>query len=137
MIVQTLNANPKSNSLSHSPSPNCALRNLTGFADNTVFVDLTQSQNRQHVYKSPIIAVNPGVLRGAKQAPKPCRKRIGLKGEEKPRFGSRGFSFPLFFIQKVRVFLLRRFSESCGALFLVLQKAQRQPRTAFRAVQSG
>ena len=72
MIVQTLNANPKSNSLSHSPSPNCALRNLTGFADNTVFVDLTQSQNRQHVYKSPIIAVNPGVIRGAKQAPNRC-----------------------------------------------------------------
>ena len=136
MIVQTLNANPKSNSLSHSPSPNCALRNLTGFADNTVFVDLTQSQNRQHVYKSPIIAVNPGVLRGAKQAPKPWPRKVGLREETS---GLRTLSWcpPLSFIQKARVFLLRRFSESCGALFLVLQKAQRQPRTAFRAVQSG
>ena len=114
MIVQTLNANPKSNSLSHSPSPNCALRNLTGFADNTVFVDLTQSQNRRHVYKSPIIAVNLGVLRGAKQAPKPWPRKVGLR-EETSGLRTPSWCPPLFFIQKAHVSLLRRFSESCGA----------------------
>ena len=46
MIVQTLNANPKSNSLPHRLSPNYALRNLAEFVAQAMFVDSAQTQTR-------------------------------------------------------------------------------------------
>ena len=39
--MQALKDKPKTSRLPYHPSPNCVLRNLAGFADNTIFVDLT------------------------------------------------------------------------------------------------
>ena len=44
--MQALKDKPKTSRLPHHPLPNYALRNLAGFADKAIIVDLAQSQTR-------------------------------------------------------------------------------------------
>ena len=60
--MQALKDKPKTSRLPHHPSPNCTLRNLSGFADKAVFVDSSQSQTRNAQNRMSFSDVQDSVL---------------------------------------------------------------------------
>ena len=60
--MQALKDKPKTSRLPHHPSPNCALRNLAGFAAQAMFVDSSQSQTRNAQNRMSFSDVQDSVL---------------------------------------------------------------------------